>query len=384
MLRLVIVAGLLVAESAKAQTQPAAARASITQDLRLDATAKDFPRVNLVYVGPAKQIVVPIAVDQQLRIYDSTGKKIATFGRRGGGPGEFTGLATVGWIGDSIWVTDYDQHRTTLIGPDFKLIRTEAWPARDTREGRPSSFDPIVMLAGGTWLGPTITWGSGGNGYTMQLVARAATGASRTILATSTENDERMMWVAGFGRPVPFSLQPQYAFAWTDGRVAELKAPIPARPSGQYFVTVMASSGDTVFSRTFTYRGQPIPRRVADSALAAMIPTSGHAVEGPADMPQRFQAMARERMSSWYIPVETITLGLDKTVWIGFRLSAEGRSYLVLDGTGNPIGSVVLPATSRLRQATASRLWVTETDEDGLTSIVRYHVQGLACPRDAC
>ena len=94
--------------------------------------------------------------------------------------------------------------------------------------------------------------------------------------------------------------------------------------------------------------------------------------------------LAHERMSSWYIPVETITLGLDRTVWIGLRPTDEGRSYLVLNASGDPVGTVVVPQSTRVRQARADRIWVTETDNDGLSSVVRYRVVGLQCGRPGC
>ena len=101
-------------------------------------------------------------------------------------------------------------------------------------------------------------------------------------------------------------------------------------------------------------------------------------------MPQRFQSIARARMSNWYVPVETITLGLDQTIWISMRPTAEGRPVLILNGRGDPIGSLLLPRTSRLRQARATHVWVTDTDPDGLTSVVRFRVEGLRCGAVPC
>ena len=384
----VVVGLLLLAFRTLAHAQPDAPRVRLTEDLRLDATAEDFPRVAQVYVGPRGQVVIPIQTDQQLRIYDPTGKRLAVFGRRGAGPGEFHQITYVGWSGDSIWVGDRSQRRTTFIGPDYKLIRTEIWPQGDRRDGetgRPSFFDPLALLPDGSWLGQALIWSTSGSDYQGVLAVRSPSGAKRTVLTMSNdESDPRMMLVAGLGRPVPFSLQPQYSFAYNGNRIAGLTAPMPATEASFFTVTVFRSTGDTVFSRRYQFRGVPIPKRAADSALAAMIPPSGRPSEGPADLPQRFQAIARERMSSWYIPVETITLGLDETIWVGMRLTDDGRPYLVLNSRGDPVASLTLPRSSRLRQATASRIWVTETDDDGLTSVVRYRVIGLSCGALPC
>ena len=37
-----------------------------------------------------------------------------------------------------------------------------------------------------------------------------------------------------------------------------------------------------------------------------------------------------------------------------------------------------------MRQANATHVWVTETDNDGLTSVVRYRIQGLNCGAVSC
>jgi hypothetical protein len=73
-----------------------------------------------------------------------------------------------------------------------------------------------------------------------------------------------------------------------------------------------------------------------------------------------------------------MTLGLDQTIWIGMRPTGEERGYLILNGRGDPIGSLMVPTSTRIRQASATRIWVTETDDDGLSSVVRYRVLGLA------
>jgi hypothetical protein len=377
---------LVVAPLATAQID--APRVRVVDDLRLDATTEDFPTVSRIFVGPHGQIVVPIQIDQQLRIYDASGKKLATFGRKGSGPGEFNFISIVGWSADSIWVLDPRLRRTTYIGPDYKLLRSEMWPQvdlRTTEPGRVGAFDPLALLPDGSWIGQGFIATADGASRRGVLVRRSPAGEMKPVhLMPEYEKDPRMMWVAGFGRGVPFSLQPQYAWASNGSRFAELTAPMPASRTSHFTVTVFRATGDTVFSRRYQFDGEPIPKQAKDSALAAMLPRSGRVSEGPQDLPQRFQAIARERMSNWYIPAQSITLGLDQTIWIGLRPTEEGRKTLILNGRGDQIGTLLLPRTSVVRQATASRIWVTETDADGLTSVVRYRVQGLNCGAVRC
>ena len=183
------------------------------------------------------------------------------------------------------------------------------------------------------------------------------------------------MWVGDFGRPLPFALSPVHALAPDGYQIARLTAAIPDRNESSFTVTLFGPAGDTLFSRAYPYRGTSIPKQSADSAIAAYVSRPG---QGPTDLDLRFQAIAGERMPRWYIAPETMTLGLDQTIWIGMRPTGEERGYLILNGRGDPIGSLMVPTSTRIRQASATHIWVTETDDDGLSSVVRYRVLGLA------
>lgn len=372
-----------VAIPVSAQTD--APRVRIAVDLRLDATREDFPTVGRIFVGPRRQIVVPIQTDQQLRIYDSSGDRLAIFGRKGSGPGEFNSITLVGWSGDSIWVQDRALRRTTYIGPDYKLLRTEMWPQIDLRTTEPGgigAFDPLVRLRDGSWVGQGFIASADGANREGVLSHRTNSGEFRTVFRMPMDQDDpRMMWVAGLGRFVPFSLQTQYAWSPDGTLFAQLTAPLPSSETSHFTVTILRPTGDTVLSRRYEFRGVPIPKQARDSALAAIAPQQ---TEGPPDLARRFQAIARARMPNWYIPVESITLGLDDTIWLGMRPTGEGRRTLILNGRGDPIGSIVLPGSSRVRQASASHVWVTETDADGLTSVVRYRLQAGTCGAISC
>lgn len=369
-----------------AAAQPAAPRVRLVEELRLDATVEDFPAVSRLYVGPEGRIVVPINTDMQLRVYDSSGRKTAVVGRRGSGPGEFNSLSLLGWVADTFWVADIRQYRTSFFGPDLKLLRTSAWdrsPVPISSGERLGFFFPAAILTDGSTIGEGLIMSTGGERGPSRgsaTVRRSSTGAL-TILARRPADEEApwMMWVSGLGQLVPFALQPQRVV--DTRRFAELTAPLPARQDGTFNVRVISSSGDTVYAREYAFRGVPIPSAARDSAAASFLKRN---TEGPAGTQSRFQAMALERMPSWYIPVETITLGLDRTVWIGMRPTSEGRSYLVLNAAGDPVGSVIVPGSTRVRQASAERLWVTETDDDGLSSVVRYRVMGLQCGPPGC
>ena len=75
------------------------------------------------------KIVVANGASNEIRVYDATGKHAATYGRTGGGPGEFQSLRAL-WLfpGDSIMAMDSRNGRMTLFGPTMQIVRTETLP----------------------------------------------------------------------------------------------------------------------------------------------------------------------------------------------------------------------------------------------------------------
>jgi hypothetical protein len=70
-------------------------------------------------------IVVAEIADNQLRVFDPSGRHMATFGRRGRGPGEFDGLAGLySYRGDSLAAYDWRLNRITVVDGAFSSYRS--------------------------------------------------------------------------------------------------------------------------------------------------------------------------------------------------------------------------------------------------------------------
>ncbi|HEX7123057.1 MAG TPA: hypothetical protein VF178_11850 [Gemmatimonadaceae bacterium] len=386
---LVVCAGVLSALALGCAESPApeAPLLQLTQELRLDADTEDFSAVGRIYVGPRREIVVPLRQDMQIRIYDSTGARIAAIGRQGEGPGEFRSLGLVGWVADTLWVYDIRIQRLTFVSPAGEYLRSVSLPwamSGDTITGagvtgRMGFASPLALFTDGTMLAearlmplneqqPDSDWPA------RVFVLATFDGDARLVQQPPAYEDERwFMTVAGFGRDIPFAGQPLFA-ATSDGqRFAHLVTEVTSSEGGTYTLSMFNGSGDTAFVRSYPFRGVPIPQSAADSAIEAERNTGGR--EGPSDLNERFARVARERMPPVYAPVQAMVLGLDGTTWLTLRDSDEGRVVLVLDATGDVIGRVVLPEGATLRQAIRSQIWVTQADADGLVSVVRYRVQ---------
>ncbi len=346
----------------------------LVEDLRLDANAEDFSAIGWLYVGPQHEIVVPEPQDARLRIYDSTGTLVTMVGRSGEGPGEFQHVGSVFWAADTLVVFDTQLARATYLLSDGTLARTEAGRFFRLGLGAPgadSTFMAFIPLAAddeGARLGEALQRTStGGTSEPLRpVILRVSRDGEPSIVATPPRwDDERwMVAVSGLGNPVPFAFGVRAGIAPDGSRFLFMTAD-QSTLDPTYNLTLVRPTHDTVFSRSYPYPGEPIPDSAMDRGIADMVPEN--------DLARRFRALARERAPVVYPPAG-VTLGLDGTIWVELRRTGRGTPVHVLSETGDPIGSLLLPAQSRIRQATMTHLWVTEYDALDLASVVRYRV----------
>lgn len=344
----------------------------LLEDLRLDANAEDFSMIGRLYVGPQQEIVVPEPQDTRFRLYDSTGTLVARIGRRGEGPGEFQHLGSVFWAADTMIAYDARQDRVTYLLADGTLVRTESVPFRaPNRDGGSGfhTFNPRAVDDEGAMLGMAYASGvsTDGTWESSELVVLRVSreGKPRVVGSPPQFDDERWsVTVSGVTNPVPFVFRPRTEIA-PDGSRFLFATTDQSTLDGTFDLTMLRPAGDTVFSRSHAYGGEPIPASALDSAIAATRSESGRL--------RRARAMARERAPAVFAPTD-VTIGLDGTVWLELRPTDRGTRVVVLSEAGDSIASLLLPLRSKIRQASLTHVWVTETDELGLASVVRYRV----------
>jgi hypothetical protein len=123
----------LLAAAVAAPPTPLAAQPSehVLRQPRLTIGATDGAEAYLLFGARQAhrlsdgRIVLANLGTQQLRLYDAGGRHLRTIGRRGSGPGEFTGLQQLGVIrGDTIVAYDLFQARVSIFSPSGDLVRT--------------------------------------------------------------------------------------------------------------------------------------------------------------------------------------------------------------------------------------------------------------------
>jgi hypothetical protein len=356
--------------------------AKLTEELRLDATAEDFPAFNRVLVGPRGSIAVVMPRDNQVRLYDARGKRLGIVGRTGAGPGEFRGLNSIGWIGDTLWITDRSLRRTSYFGPDLRLLRTVPFVqgslAGQGATGSEIRFNALVLYPDGSAFGDAnvpVRSAAREDPWEYFFAMQSADGKVRRIAESPNFEDPRWsMAVAGFGNYVPFVARPSVGYAPDGSRYGFMVVENAERDGGTITIRSFRRNGSLEFERKTRFKGEPLPARVRDSAAASFLPRPGQSTEGPPDLGRRFQEIARSRMPSFYPPVTGLLFGMDGTTWIRLPGKDDIRAAQVLDARGSLIGVVSPPKRSDIRQATLTHIWVTERDEDDLVSVVRYRV----------
>lgn len=368
---------------AASQKPPPSLRA--IPELRIDAADEDLSPVGWIAVARSGVIAVGQPQDRLVRFFDSRGEALGTFGRDGAGPGEFRYLTIHGWIGDTLWVNDISAHRLTLIAPERTLVRTVPWPTSVSAAGEDSGRAPrfifvvpwaiypdgsLLAYASLATDSPRPEW-MGPDRQGMPAIRVTRDGMLTRIVAWRESRDDCSVPVhmpGGRGSAgIPFCAQPLIDLARDGSRMAQATIVQPSRGPGSYRVTVVDARGDTTFSRSYPFTPVSITRKVADSVIAA------RAARAPG--PAYAAAIRAMNVPPTYPPLRRILVGRDGTTWLELWTSSGDRTWHVLDGKGDVIGALMVPRRIDIKVGDLGTIWATDTDEDGLESVVRFRVR---------
>lgn len=355
----------------------AAGPATLIEELRIDGATEDLVPIGAVAVAEDGTMALTQRQDYVVRFFSMIGKALGAMGGRGQGPGEFASVGRVGWLGDTLWVSDFSLRRITLISPSRTLLRTltfqaEAGPAPGD-VGRVPTFPfliPTGMFPDGS-IHASLQLGAGQDAPELfrnhTAYGRVSpTGIVERIIARMPIGDVQLNLPEG-SVPWPFPNRTIHEVSPDASRTAVAVASLEGADAGTFSVTVLGAQGDTVFSRHYPFESVPIPAGVGDSVIAASASRISHPVLAAA-----FRRGAR--VPPVYPPLQGLVLGRDGTIWVQITGRGEERQYVVLGSDGDPLGTVLLPSRSRVAAASRERMWVIERDEVNLESVVRYQV----------
>jgi hypothetical protein len=338
----------------------------------------EFTVIRDVAVGPNGSMYVTQGQEQEIRVYDALGKYVRTIGRKGGGPGEFTGLGSIGFVADTLYATDFRQRRMTLFRADGSLISTIVAEASE-----PTRFDsvvfrpsPVVLLADGSALGSA--------SYAADQVANGKIKAAPVYRLTRTAKVlEIVAWVpvgSGQGSVMsgtramfftqPFSDAPITVFAAPVRRIFVIERSAQSGTSA-FRVTAINAGGDTLWTRAHSYRPVPLGSFRADSVRNALVGrlSGGRGAFTPDQIGKAV-----------YIPDHQVTItrafaAADGSLWLRREQFSDPVTWTVIAPNGNIAATLALPPNVRPITVIGDQVWGVELDDDDVPQLVRYRIR---------
>jgi len=343
-------------------------RVTAVETARLDGEAH-----GLVLISPLGgvalkrdgELVVAQTGNYQILFVSSDGKVSGAFGREGSGPGEFRRIITLGLHGDSVWIWDAPQGRATIIGPQHQYLATKLMPAFKLPNDMPTGpaagalvgiphDDELVGLnfAEGGISAFRGTWGGT---------------VEHTLPQLTSREDGRWIRVNGGVFPGnPFETGPVFDFS-EDGRLLAIAHPFfEGENAGKVSVTLIETTGDTVYAGLYRIPSTAIPQDTIDNVLAEksarLSPELAAAFKQGAFIPPFWQ------------PVSNLLIANDRRVWLKLPPDGAVQPYAILDGAGKFERAVDFPGGTTVAAAADTIAWAIETNELAVPSLVKYFV----------
>ena len=393
----VLIPAAALAQGKRDVVTPRIAERELSFDVGQVNAAKN--RAPLIRVGPEGRVYVVETSAHLLRIYSEKGelvRKVSLGSDSVGAPGP---LAAVGWLGDSLWISDPDPLEIRLFNPVGVPLPSPAETTLtidndpDRVPGQVLLFSDHSLLVERSPSGRSVA-----EGYFPQLlllhVSKSGAGID-TLRAIRMEHAAVAFYdpatdITAIGSQ-PFNDASRWAME-SDGDallVVDQEATTAAGRSA-YRVSRLLPSGQAAFSRTYTCEAVSLSDSIADEAVNRVVAMVG--------FEESIQLAVRSRL---YFPrnlppVKTVIAGNDGSIWIQRETPRRGVSrWDVLNQKGEMLGQVVVPGAGSVVAADRERLWTWDLRPDGTIMVIRYRIPSgtahtlkpartLRFPRDQC
>ncbi len=299
----------------------------------------------------------------EIRLFDASGEHRATFGRSGGGPGEFRTLTLLARRpGDTLVVYDAGQRRVSVLHPESGIVREQSLPSDAGRV--------VVVLPDGGMIGSGSAGGllqptDGLVRPQAQLRLLSADGALIRALDEYASNESGVS-VSGqraIIRTPPFARRTVFA-AFGNGYVVADQAQPELRLFGR----------DGALERIVRIgtEVQPVTRAHLDAHLERVLASAP--ADGRASIRAGFEAM---QLPSHLPAFGEVRVGHDSTIWVADHPEpgTERSQWTVLGSDGHALARVALPDRAVLLDVGAD--WVLMQLRDEL-DVMSVHLRRLA------
>lgn len=340
-------------------------------------------------VGTDGRIYTVHPQEQLVRMFRQDGTLAGTFGGRGEGPGEFQSAGAIGWVGDSLWVLDFNGYRFNFFNSDGEFLSSFSVPFRfGENPDLPQPPRASGLLADGSIYGAppafsreiengTITHHQlllmSPEGEVTDSIFRVPFGRNQWAVYDPDDPRKGMMFTRQ-----PYGDGPLWGFFDDENSYAVLRREAPTTvDEAAFHLEKVRVSGDTVFSREYRYAPVRLESTEADSIVDFNVSRWVDAGVMGGVARGRLEEWARRTLYTppFKTPVAEMVLTEDGGFWLQSRSGPTGLTdWYYLDPNGTPLGRIELPADFRVLEATAETLWGTETDDLDVSYLVRYQV----------
>lgn len=365
---------------------------SVAQSVQRWALQSEL-RLNEEYQGPsaAFTLVSRLAVDgsgsvyvvdgriQEIRVFDNAGKYLRTIGRSGRGPGEFRGVSSAGFLGDTLWTLDSGLRRLTLFDRDGEVLATRSVqvPSFNAGSMRLNAFPEALInrrVALATASPADFMQAASPNQGKVPLLRMTPEGEITDTLTWLEPQHERFYIPnsaggALFGRQ-KFVRGPLTLFSpsLTTPVIVVDRRDAQSADRSSYSVVGLNLEGDTAWTTRIAYEPRRSDRAIVDSVLRSAMRSAMRSGLSPD------QAEKALYLPEFQPPVTGGFVGADGLIWLRREDDRPNVDYQILDKNGNYIAQLAVPSNVTLRAARNNNVWGVELDEDGVPTVVRYAI----------
>ncbi len=352
-----------------------------TLDLRLEPNSEAFElsQVRAVQADARGNIYVLDWSDQTVRMFNSAGRAVRTFGRKGQGPGEFVTASSIEVLRDSIWVLDRSNDRVNVFPISGNGVRSFHVPGTGPNQKR------ILAIGANGFYCVTAArrGGASSSNQSSDIVRVSATGAVLGTVFSDIPPVRSLIFTASppgnsNGSFRSFTKQPfLHSTAWrlTDNATAVVSVETvitSGKETDRIRVSKLNSKGEKVWDRVLRYNARTLSAAHVNTFIDSVVKASP-VVRGVTLVPNRKMLEDSVIRTAYLPPVSQMIVGIDGTIWLkqNYQTTTSNR-YWRLSPTGSFEAIVELPKGFELAAATRYSQWGWRIDEDGLPVVERY------------
>ncbi|MFQ5705579.1 MAG: hypothetical protein ACE5HT_16365 [Gemmatimonadales bacterium] len=349
-------------------------------------------------VGSDQEVYVVDFGAPGVEVFDGNGRHLRTIGTRGDGPGEFRGLAYIGWLNDTLWAADLALRRISLFDRLGNLLETVPAPEVQLSETN-FTFGVRALLRDRSILMNEALSGAASTGKidpTVQLILRSSQdGKSVHALRWMSVQDSWLRVLIGTTAQLqtrePWSRSDLLAVSRSGDRIVIVeRPPTEDADSSEYRLTVLGQDGKQLWFRNVPVKPVPLSddqvrqwanEFVERNRLEKHFATASAARRALIETVHRPRYLPQVPNVGRGLSNGAVVAGMNGMVWVRREIgSARFQHWDVFDQHGRLIAVAKVPNGTTLLEISDTMVWGVKLDEFDVPVINRYRIERSRVP----